>query len=217
MNDNQRFTIFTKCENHPLALKLIMKKISNSNNQSELDSALNNIDKFDQSIDKTYYSHWKKIRNDSGLVRLLGLVSRMTGGIDWDWISEWEDQNVIYDFQNKLYFYFDVKDEKWYFFHNSFRVFIEHKSIETPYGSLDKNEDKKLHKFLAEKIQISSDKFGEIFHLHKAEEYQKIIDISTQSYFKNQIDRFIHPFIVLNDIKFAILACKKKNNFKKIF
>ena len=71
--------------------------------------------------------------------------------------------------------------------------------------------------YLAEKIKNTPDKFGEIFHLYKAEEYKKIIEISTQNYFKKQIDAFCPPNNVLNDIQFSISAAGKQKNINHIF
>ena len=218
LDANQKNIVFEKSEGHPLALKLILKQVSRCKNMN-LDSQLQTIDKFNNSIEEAYYSHWKKIKENTKLVRLLGLVSRMTEGIDWNWIFQWEeqDQDTIDVFKKDLWYYFEEEGEKWYFFHNSFRVFIEHKTIEKPHGGIDKNEDKKFHKLLAKYIGVTTYKFGEIFHLYKAEAYQDIINISTQKYFKEQIDQFCHPSTVLDDIKFSILAAKKENNLNHIF
>ena len=216
LSNNQKNIVFEKCEGHPLALRLILKKISHCKN-TNLDSQLQTIDKFDKSIEEEYYSHWKQIKENTKLVRLLGFVSRMTEGIDWNWISQWEEQDTIDVFKKDLWYYFEEENEKWYFFHNSFRVFIEYKTIEKPHGGPDWNEDKKFHKILSERISKTPYKFGEIFHLYKAEAYQNIINISTQKYFKEQIDQFCHPSIVLDDIRFSILAAKEKNNLNQIF
>ncbi len=219
LNGKQKDILFEKSEGHPLALKLILKQISPCDSSKSLSAILQNIDKYHESIERAYYSHWKKIAENTKLTRLLVLVSRLTEGIDWDWISQWQDQDqdTIDLFKTEFWHYFDEENEKWHFFHNSFRIFIERKTIEKPHGGLDQRKDKEFHKSLAEKIQATSEKFGEIFHLYKAEEYQKIIEISTQSYFKKQIDAFCPPSSVLNDIKFSISAAGKQKNLNHIF
>ena len=95
LSNNQKDIVFEKCEGHPLALKLTLKKISRITNNIQIDSTLQTIDSFDQSIESAYYSHWKRIEENTQLIRLLGLVSRMTEGIDWNWISQWEKQETI--------------------------------------------------------------------------------------------------------------------------
>lgn len=217
LSDDQKDIIFEKCEGHPLALKLILKKISRITENIQINSELQNIDRFDQSIEKVYYSHWKQIEENTSLVKLLGLVSRLTEGIDWNWVSQWENQETIDIFKIKLWYYFEEENEKWYFFHNSFRVFIERKTIEKPHRGIDRNKDKEFHKYLAKEIKKRPDKFEEIFHLYKAEAYQSIVDISTQQYFKNQIDNFCHPSFVLDNIRLSILASGKLNNLEHIF
>ena len=219
LNNNQKHIILEKCEGHPLALKLILKKISLIKKSEEIDEKLQKIDNFDQSIEKAYYSHWKQIDRNTELVRLLGLVSRLTEGIDWNWISNWENIKIIDFFKKELWYYFEEENEKWYFFHNSFRVFIERKTIEKYHGELDKNKnkDKEFHKILAKEIKNTDNKFEEIFHLYKAEAYQEVIDISTQQYFKSQIDNFCHPKIVLDNIRLSIQASEKLKNLEHIF
>ena len=219
LDGKQKNIIFEKSEGHPLALKLILKQTSLCDNNRSLNSILQNIDKYHKSIETAYYSHWKKIRENTKLTRLLGLVSRLTEGINWHWVSQWQDQDqdTIELFKKEFWYYFDEENEKWYFFHNSFRIFIERKTIEKPHGDLDWNKDKKFHKYLAEKVKDTPDKFGEIFHFYKAEEYKKIIEISTQNYFKKQIDVFCPPSNVLEDIKFSISAAGKQNNLNHIF
>ena len=219
LNRKQKNIIFEKSEGHPLALKLMLKQISLCDNNTNLNSILQNIDKYHESIEKAYYSHWKKIEKNTKLTRLLGIVSRLTEGINWYWISQWQDQDqdTIDLFRKEFWHYFDEENEKWYFFHNSFRIFIERKTIEKLHGGFDWDKDKEFHKYLAGKIKDTPDKFGEIFHLYKAEEYKKIIEISTQSYFKKQIDTFCPPSSVLEDIKFSISAAGKQNNLNHIF
>ena len=216
LNNNQRFKIFEKCEGHPLALNLILKKIGRYQDD-ELNSILENIDKFDETIDQTYYSHWSKIKKNVKLVNLLGFLSRMTENIDLNWIATWEDANTIDIFKKELWFYFEEENNKWCFFHNSFRVFIEYKTIEKPHGGFDVAKGKEFHRMIAQKIDDTPNKFGEIFHFYKAEEYKKIIQISTQRYFKNQFDNFRPVKIILEDINIAILACQKVQNINHIF
>ena len=217
LSNNQKDIVFEKCEGHPLALKLTLKKISRITNNIQIDSTLQTIDSFDRSIESAYYSHWRRIEENTQLVRMLGLISRLTEGIDWGWVSQWEKQETIDFFKRELWYYFEEENEKWYFFHNSFRVFIERKTIEKPHGGTDRNKDKEFHKILAKEIKKTPDKFGEVFHLYKAEAHQDIVDISTQKYFKNQIDNFCHPSVVLDNIRLSILASGKLNNLEHIF
>ena len=148
LNGKQKDIIFEKSEGHPLALKLILKQIAPCDNR-DLNFTLQSIDKYHESIERAYYSHWKKIENNTKLTRLLGLVSRLTEGIDWHWISQWreQDQDTIDLFRKEFWHYFDEEDEKWHFFHNSFRVFIEKKTIEKPHGGFDRNKNKHFHKY----------------------------------------------------------------------
>ena len=172
-----------------MALSLAVNKICKCKEKSEINEVLDNIEKYDKSIDKQYYSHWNVIKKNTEFVKLFGIFSRLPNGISWSWVKEWESSGLIEQFQNGFYYYFSKDNDKWRFFHNSFKVFVERKTAESPMENWDER-DRYFHNLIADRLFQSEKNFGEIFHYHKANKFEKILEISKYKYYHKQLKQF---------------------------
>ena len=104
-------------------LRYILNQISDAKNTKTLDD----IPTYNGDIEAYYANIIPCIKTNAGMRRFLGLLSRIIGDINYDFIQEWNiDEQVLQDFNNTLRHLF-VKNQaarSLAFFHNSFRQYL---------------------------------------------------------------------------------------------
>ena len=168
---------------------------------------LHGVEAFGGDIDATYQAYWDQFASDAGLADLLGLMARMRGAINLSWIKEWADGSAIERLGNRFAHYFRIENsDRWYFFHNSLRLFVAQKTSEFPAGILDPSKNVNFHTRLADLCRNVSGKptiaWEEIYHRASAKQHAEVLEIATQEYFRSQLlalrpSRAIHADILL--------------------
>lgn len=83
----QQEKVFQKTNGHPLALIYLLNYINQMEDFNALNQFLENYDTFGENVEELYIKHWKPIRNTE-LEEFFGIISRIRGYIDFDWILE---------------------------------------------------------------------------------------------------------------------------------
>lgn len=210
----QKELIFTKSNGHPLALIYLLKQISELEDINELKEILESSISYNENIEEFYYSHWNLIEKDNDIIDFFGLISRLRGYIDINWVIETFGRNK-FQILRKFYHYFRrERKNRLFFFHSSFKEFLIRKTQEyTPdLKILDVN--KSYHEELAKLIsnsQLSKKnllKWEVLYHYHQAEQHEKVLEIGTQNYFRQQFFNFRPIEDILRDIQYAIKSTK---------
>jgi hypothetical protein len=123
-NGEQIGRIFELSGGHPLALGYIMNQLRMRAN-ADFNQALAEIEPYQNHIDIQYVSHWYQVEGDRELVHLLALLARNRGAIDMKWVERWGNTDALYQLHRSFKHYFRIEeDDRWFFFHNSFRAFL---------------------------------------------------------------------------------------------
>ncbi|QXO95373.1 ATP-binding protein [Methanospirillum purgamenti] len=212
--------IFLLSNGHPLSLIYLLNKILETEDNEEISNILNKTNPFSGNIEKQYESYWDELKDDFDLIKLLGLIARCKSGIDLKWFNTWYDRKSISKLRRTFSHYFKVGESGfWFFFHNSFRSFIIKKTSEIESGIIDESQSIYFQKILANQAsqepKTSIHSWDIIFHLFNAKEYQKVIEISTASYFREQFLNFRAIREIKNDIIFALDSAKILNNYHR--
>ncbi len=220
INSYQQETIFQKTNGHPLALIYLLNYINQMEDFSILTQFLDDHSTFGENIEELYLKHWEPIRN-AELVEFFGFISRLRGYIDFKWILEEfgiEKVNILKSFLH----YFRKEGTRLYFFHNSFREFLQKKSQEFTPDS-EASLDSYYHNRILEKIERSNLpnnhhlKYDLIYHCYHAKQYEKIIELSVPDYFRNQFYN-LRPYTqIRDDINLVMKSFKPKFNHISIF
>ena len=205
----QKDKIFELSGGHPLALSYILNHLKQAKNTEELEKILQNTIQYEGNIERQYYSYWKQIENDCELVKLLGLLVRMRRFIDVSWIKTWYDPDVVARLERQIAHYFRREtNERWYFFHNSFRLFLLQKTAETIPGNFNFSFDQKLHHELAEKCsEAPTDliwSWEELYHRISANEHKDVLKLASPEWFRNQFLGFRPNDVIKTDIQLAL-------------
>lgn len=151
----------------------------------------------------------------------------MRGVIDLSWANMWADPNVVKRLKRELSHYFRLEKienhERWYFFHNSFRLFLLEKTAESRPGSFDQALDRKFYSELAEKCAKSPEAsywaWEELYYRLSAEEHKTVLKLASQERFRSQFLAFCPMGAILTDIGLAmrsVAACEDPVAFTRL-
>ena len=205
-SDEQKDRAFEISDGHPLYANYLINQIRVSDDVS---LTLDNARPYSGDIESTYLNHWYQFQDHVGLKGLLGKLCRLRRAIDLEWVITWADEDSLDHFLSEFHHYFKVEHEKrWYFFHNSFRLFLIDKTAELGSGTRNDQRDRKFHSDLAAVCADSdSDSFWaweELHHRVEAGQPGEVLRLATQQYFRRQFLALRHRDYIEKDLVAAI-------------
>lgn len=217
LSTTQKETSYQISGGHPLALLLLLNQLQNVNDVPALESVLATTERFSGNIETQYHSYWKTIETDHELVHLVALLTRLRIVVDLTWVQTWAEPKVLDRLRTKFALYFRREGRnRWYFFHNSFRLFLVEKTAESPPGEFDPSRDRAYHQELAKiclRIPLAPPWSWEaLFHSYKAGEHAEILKITSQEWFRSQFMHLRHPDSIQNDIRLAMRSSAVLND-----
>ena len=177
---------------HPLYLNYLINKMRLCEGEAQLESDLQAGTPYEGDIEGTYHSYWEQFQDDVDLQNLLGLLARVRGCIDLSWVGTWADARIVSSLAQRFAHYFRIeRNTRWYFYHNSFRLFLIDKTAEFPPGNFDQNKDRALHAELADRCAASTPDhqvwtWEELHHRVAADQHAMVLELATQEYFRSQ-------------------------------
>ena len=195
---------------HPLYLNYLINRMRLCEGEERLELELQGGVPYEGDIEGTYHSYWEQFRDDVELQQLLGLLARIRVCIDLSWVRTWADHRVVDRLGQRFAHYFRIEhNTRWYFFHNSFRLFLIDKTAEFPPGNFDENRDWDFHAELADRCAASSPDHGvwvweELHHRVAAHQHDKVLALATQGYFRSQLMAFRPLETIRADINVAL-------------
>lgn len=211
LSEEQKTKIYEKSTGHPLYLSYLIRRISESEN---VDEDIENLILIEGDIENYYKKIWNHIdKANTKLFEFLGLIARIKGMINPVFLHEWNfDRLVQKDFRERAKFLFDQSDQRWAFFHNSFRQFlIRETSLNEITEEFDPEVDKNYHKKLADFYKKSKKEpfWKKLFHLFQAEDYDTFIKEATPENFIDQLLQFRPVEQIKSDINLGIEIAKQ--------
>ena len=203
---------------HPLYLSYLVNRLRQCDHVDQIEHELAAGTAYDGDIESSYYSYWEQFNTDEDLVVLLGLVARMRGRIDISWVATWAGVSVIDRLGNRFAHYFRIEDStRWYFFHNSFRLFLIAKTAEFPPGNVDPERDRRLHIELAERCSESGIDhqvwvWEELHHRFAAGQHDTVLNLATQEYFRGQFKALRPLEAIREDIHQALRSASVRQD-----
>ena len=196
VSPEQRDRVCELSNGHPLYLNYLINRMTLCEGEESLELELQGGTPYEGDIEGTYHSYWEQFRDDVELQNLLGILARIRGCIDLSWVRTWADHHVVDRLGQRFSHYFRIEhNTRWYFFHNSFRLFLIDKTAEFPPGNVDESRDRDFHAELADRCAASSPDHGawvweELHHRVAAHQHDKVLALATQGYFRGQLMAF---------------------------
>lgn len=191
---------------HPLVLTYLLQELRGLPADQQ-DARLAATPDYSGDVGALYLRLWTTVDDDDELVELLALACRMRGAIDLAWLLQHgQPPAVVRRLRERLAHLFRREPERWYFFHESFRLFLQDRTARAG-GQYDQAEDRRLHRQLAEMSRATPadqpQSRESLFHLAAADEHVMVLQTATPAFFRAQTMALRPAELVSADIRMA--------------
>ena len=195
-------------QGHPLALALLLNHLRTAPDPQTVDEILGSTAPYAGHIDALYRSYWDEIYLDDDLVHLLAMLGRLRRHIDVRWVHSFASPGTMARLKRQFSHLFHREaDDRWFFFHNSFALFVRVNTATLVAGTSTEN-DRLLHRTLAghcAKAPSGSPwRWEQQFHLGEAGEHDTVLKLATAEAFRQQLHDMRPCESVLDDVRLAI-------------
>ncbi|MBZ9628397.1 ATP-binding protein [Psychroflexus sp. CAK1W] len=217
LTSSQKLQVFEKSQGHPLYLSYLVEKI---NKADSIDETIESFEVIDGSIDNYYKKIWKPIQKEDSQIQFLGLIARINGSINLQFIQEWGFQpSVLKSFREKARFLFNETERALSFFHNSFKQFLlHHTSLNYLTGEYDPTGNIKYHNQLADyyvKSEIEKS-WKQNHHLFQAQQYDRFVSVVTPHSFTEQLLNFRQAEEIKQDAKLGVEIARQNRDINTL-
>ncbi len=215
LSSDQRDHVYQLTEGHPLAFSYFLKQLSAARTEDEIRTVLATGEHFQGNIEAQYYSYWRStVQDDYGFLHLLGLLARMRRLIDMQWLETWADPAAIQKLRSTAYQYFRIESpQRWYFFHNSFRIFLIEQTAKAQPQGFDTSRDASFHHELAEQCRLAPPdsywSWEELYHRICAHEEKAALERASADLFRGQMRALRRMDAISVDIQLLIQAAAR--------
>lgn len=210
---SQKLQVFEKSQGHPLYLSYLVEKI---NKADSIDDTIESFEVIDGSIDNYYKKIWEPIQKEDSQIQFLGLIARINGSINLQFIQEWGFQpSVLKSFREKARFLFNESEKTLSFFHNSFKQFLlHHTALNYLTNEFDPTSNVKYHNELADyyvKSEIEKS-WKQNHHLFQAQQYDRFVSLVTPDSFTEQLLNFRPAEEIKQDAKLGVEIARQNKD-----
>jgi len=222
LTSEQKKQVYQLSDGHPLATSYLIGMLANASDLSTVDGILNNANPYQGHIDRYYEIYWQGIQQNDSLQDLLALLARLRVPFNplelVDWVGEATVRNLVQEVN--FYFHKDTP-HRWRFFHNSFRQFILDRTSRNVLNERDEAKHRQFHRKLADltaQAAVGSLQSWEpLYHLACAEEWESVLTLATQDYFRRQFYDLRPLTDIKEDIALALRAARAKPDGVAVF
>ncbi len=217
LSHDQKEKINALSNGHPLALRYLLANIENACDENKLKKILNGTEPYQGHIEENYLIYWNKLNRHEELKELLAMLSRLRGPFSPTDLLEWAPEFAVKILvtQAKHYFW-EESDNRWHFFHNSFRQFILAQTRINIFGKQDLARDKAYHQRLADYAAAAKPEtpwaWEALYHRACSEDWGKVLEIGSQKYFRKQFMNLRHLEAILQDTGLCLKAARIKQD-----
>jgi hypothetical protein len=215
LTPEQKDQVHRLSDGHPLALNYLLNELQRTTDTTAIERILEQTPTYRGQIEEQYHAYWRQIDRDDELATLLGVIARLRGVIDLKWIKSWASVTALRRLRRNFAHLFRVEDqERWYFFHNSFRLYLTQQTASWN-GVFDAATDHELHLEIASKCRKADDprwQWEELYYLFKAEAYDRFLERGTADFFREQFFAYRSLEAIRADITLGIRAAGARHD-----
>ncbi len=207
--------IFEQSDGHPLALIYLLKEIEQIPDADERKKYLGESQPFEGDIEKQYWSHWYALEDDEELQHVLGLLCRTRGAIPMDWVASWAEAHVLRKIKKLFPTYFEKdSQDRWYFFHNSFRLFLITRTSEPLPGRTEEQQNQSYYLELASRYKEADTpwRWETLYHYFFAGDHKSVAELATWDWFLQQAAGLRPLDAIQTDIRLALKSTGKRKD-----
>jgi hypothetical protein len=213
LTPEQLLLLADKSQGHPLYVSYLLERLRNS---SDWDTVLTEAAPIAGDITLYYQKIWEPIADNHDLVALLGLLARINGPINLQFVREWGFAPAVLDaLRRQAKPLFTTTGESWSFFHNSFRQFLlQQTSLDPLTGAYAPEDEAVLHRQLAAHYEASrvEPAWHALFHLYHADDTERFWQLATPAYFVDQLVHFRPDEEIKRDLHLGLSLARRTRN-----
>jgi hypothetical protein len=207
-DDKRREQIWLRSAGHPLhALYIAEQMVAAAAEGREWEGE----DVPGGAIDELYRRCWSGVEDSSQLVELFGLIARWEGPIDLELFADSYGEAVVELRRVAGHFFRKEADDRWLFFHSSFRDFLIAKTGGAD-GRAGQRYHRKLAKLCATLPSEDPSSWAQLAHLLLAREDEQAMELATPELFRDQVGAFRAPYVIARDIRAALDATVRRRD-----
>ncbi len=191
---------------YPLALSYLLNRLRNGGERHDAE-ILAALPAYSGDIEAEYRAIWDEVRDDNDIVDILAVCSRLRNGFTTGWLSDWAPSAAVRTFRDKFLYLFNRYQDRWRFFHDSFRQFTADRTAWGDEQCPDPRMEVRTHRRIADLCANATDHniAGEqLYHRYCGNQYDKVMSLAQQSVFREQYRRLRSPALIRQDIAFAL-------------
>lgn len=209
-------------DGHPLALSYLLKQLATVLDDSSVSEILESTNPYQGHIDRTYDIYWQGIEQDESLRDLLALLARLRLPFDPKKLVAWVGESAVHQLNQRARMFFRTEvSTRWRFFHNSFRQFLIDRTSRDVLGERDDSVHRRHHLRLAKLCQRQAGEgvhaWETLYHYAHAEEWAEVLQVASQSYFRQQFYALRELGMIQEDIGLALHAARERSDAIALF
>ena len=209
LTDEQSDRAFDLSDGHPLYTNYLINQLRTRADSEQINDLLEKSASYQGDIEVMYETNWSLFEEDFELQRLLGLLARMRRAIDMHFVAQWADPDVLGRLMLRFSHFFRTEEQnRWHFFHNSFRLFLVEKTRQIRPGQSNSSVEREFHLALAEYCADTAEgtfwSWEEMHYRIQARQCREVLELATQNYFRQQMLDLRPPDAIQTDLISAI-------------
>jgi hypothetical protein len=221
LNNDQQNLVEQIVAGHPLALALLLNRLSEVPDGESVEGVLSATEPFRGHIDAIYHGHWRQVIEDpcgAELADLLAKFARIRPTLDLPWVESWAGSAIVDRLRRTCYHLFRRESRhRWNLFHNSFRQFLLRRTAETPPDGFDEERDRRHHAAIADICAAapatSRWNWEETYHRLVARQHQHVLELASADRLRSQLLAFRPIDSIVAEIREAITAAGAIGDF----
>lgn len=205
--------LYTISGGHPLIVGYLLSGLEGVP-ESDRRSWLNSMPRVEGDVLALYRAYWTDIEADDETVYALAHIARWRGAIDLEWFATWLNPVAIQRIRRTAqHFFRRERVDRWYFFHESFRVFLLDTTIQSGTGVTDERIALRYHLSLANACAQAEHErlhWEQLHHLIEAGADEAALELATPATFRAQAQALRALPAIDSDIREATRAAVRQ-------
>ena len=189
-------------DRYPLALRYILNRLRESNDDAE--TVLAGVPRYEGDIAAEYRGVWRTLEQNHEIVDILYACSRLRIGFTTQWLLSWAPESAVRDFRRSCSYLFRVHlNNKWQFFHDSFRQYASDRTCLTDDTFPKERAEALAHRRAADlcaQADVPEIAAEELYHRYCAGDYDEVLVLADQKRFRAQRQDW-RPGLIRQDIE----------------
>jgi hypothetical protein len=212
-------TVYGVSNGHPLIVAYVIAGLEGVA-EAEREEWLAQLPAVDGDVLALYRSYWSDVEHDDDTVELLAHIARWRGPIDLEWFAAWLDPTAIRRVRRTAAHFFRKESvSRWYFFHESFRVFLLERTVQAADGARDDRIALRYHRRLADQCAAASEgpiRWEQLHHLIEAGDEVGALALAHPTEFRAQAHALRALEAIRTDIREAARVAVRRRDLNAL-